>query len=64
MAKTTPLTLADLNMSLGKADIKMNPAIAAQLKDVAGGAASSDVQLTKGLGPNLEKNLNNLANAE
>jgi hypothetical protein len=63
MAKTTPLTLADLNMGLGKADMKMNPAIAAQLKDVAGGAASSDVQLTKGLGPNLEKNLNNLANA-
>jgi hypothetical protein len=63
MAKTTPLTLADLNMSLGKADIKMNPAIAAQLKDAAGVGASGDVQLTKGLGPNLEKNLDNLASA-
>jgi hypothetical protein len=63
MAKTTPLTLADLNMSLGKADMKMNPAVAAQLKEAAGGVATSDVQLTKGLGPNLEKNLNNLASA-
>lgn len=63
MAKSKPLTLADLNLSLQSSDLKMNPAVASQLQGALGSAAPKADDNIVATESGLSKNLNQLAAA-
>lgn len=63
MAKSKPLTLSDLNLSLKSSDLKMNPSIASQLQGAMGAPASKADDNIVATESNLSKNLNQMAAA-